>query len=158
MISQWNAHKDRVVAITAVSSTECFITASADKHIKVWSLLGEEMGDILISGEDTSLRWNFPMNLTEVRKKEKEVLIKALKELEPSNRLEKDEIEYVDGCDSSNLKKKKKPEVIPKRSLAEPHLIEKIRGEEAKEENTLKEKYIKEEGERNPVKINLINK
>ena len=39
-----------------------FITSSADKHIKIWSLNGQLWGDIYLSKENYDKNWCFPYN------------------------------------------------------------------------------------------------
>ena len=100
-----------------------FITGSIDKHVKIWSLLGELWGDLRIVGEDPVHYWNFPYDWKEYQEKDRLEVMNVMKEIEGTV----EEIELEEEDPVRVRKKRKGSDIIPKRSLAKPEVIPKAR-------------------------------
>ena len=61
LYNKWEAHSNQVNKITKIKDPQSFITCSLDKHVKVWSLEGELLGDINLVKLGNNY-WKFPFD------------------------------------------------------------------------------------------------
>ncbi|TMW63890.1 hypothetical protein Poli38472_014800 [Pythium oligandrum] len=84
-LQQWKAHGDIVYSIQMIHEPESLITASFDRHVKVWSLSGECLGVLMQGDMELSRRpWKFAVDYdSRERKKElaAESVIEEVQEL-----------------------------------------------------------------------------
>ena len=107
-----------------------FITASVDKHVKVWSYKGEDWGDILIVGENPVRKWSFPYDWKKVREKDKTEVIDVMKQIEPAVNPESEGIQFEEILDDQVKVMKRRDhdlDIAPKRCTISPEVIEKQR-------------------------------
>ncbi len=103
IVKEWEAHKDQISCISKIEKPLGFITASLDKHVKVWSARGEEWGDIMIVGENPVRLWSFPYDWNEVREKDKADVIEVMKLIEPLVNPESQAILFDEPADTQVL-------------------------------------------------------
>lgn len=41
LVKRWKSHKEKVTSMTRLNEPVCYITCSADKTVKIWSMDGE---------------------------------------------------------------------------------------------------------------------
>jgi len=68
---QWLAHQAPITSIRFVHNPEGLVTCASDKHVIVWSLMGEMWGDINLMKENIDKKWTYPFDWSE--KKEQEI-------------------------------------------------------------------------------------
>lgn len=61
LYNKWEAHSNQVNKITKIKDPQSFITCSLDKHVKIWSLEGELLGDINLVKLGNNY-WKFPFD------------------------------------------------------------------------------------------------
>eukprot|EP01022_Parablepharisma_sp_SALTPOND_P033267 TRINITY_DN88388_c0_g1_i1.p1 TRINITY_DN88388_c0_g1~~TRINITY_DN88388_c0_g1_i1.p1 ORF type:complete len:1327 (-),score=132.42 TRINITY_DN88388_c0_g1_i1:797-4777(-) len=94
LLSDFRAHKDLVCSIKRIESPKGFVTASYDRHFKVWSRNGDLWGNINTAGDDPVVYWKFPLDWSEERKKDKAKIIELIKEIEPNDNVEEDQLNF----------------------------------------------------------------
>ncbi len=99
------------------------MTASLDRHVKIWSRCGEPWGDIVTYGENPVVSWSFPYDWTEEREQEKTKVLDVMKEIEPKGDYGNVKIEYAESREARKIRLTKRlhgDHLIPKRSLVKP--------------------------------------
>jgi len=122
LINQWQAHREQICSISRIERPNGFITASTDRHVKIWSREGKLWGEIATYGENPVIFWQFPYDWTEDREKEKDRVVSMLKDIEPENNIDKNTIRFED-AEARKIRYTKKGQwdrIIPKRSLIKP--------------------------------------
>ncbi len=126
LVQEWQAHSEQICNMTKISKPPSFITASFDKHFKIWSRNGEELANVRIVGEDSVVKWGFPIDWSEERKKEKERVLTMMQDIEPEAKIDHDALEFE--AQEAQAQKDDKPTVRkairPKRSLIRPEMAE----------------------------------
>ena len=116
IINEWEGHKDQISSLFLIPNPLGFVSGSLDKHVKVWSYLGEEWGDINIVAEVPVRNWNFPFNWWESREKDRTNVISLMKEFEPKIDPTSYKIVYAEEPQIlSAIRNYKLPEILPKR-------------------------------------------
>ena len=124
-----------------MNNPECYITASLDRHVKIWSREGDLFGDIITYGENPVITWKFPYDWSEQQEKEKNEVISIMKKLEPNEKYDKMKIEYdnIKGNRKIRLTKKNEwDQIVPKRTFAKRASADLI----VQSKNTFKEREI----------------
>ena len=69
--------------MSKIENPRGFITGSIDKHVKVWSYLGEEWCDLILIGENPIRKWSFPFNWEEAKETDKKDILLLINKLDP---------------------------------------------------------------------------
>jgi hypothetical protein len=128
VMKEWEAHKDVIASMTRIESPEGFITASLDRHVKLWSACGDAWGDITIMGANPVRSWAFPFDWQAVRQQDKRDVLGVMRQIEPNSRLD-DALEFEDSLDSQVrvTKRDRRDDIVPKRSLVGSEMADKRR-------------------------------
>lgn len=81
LFNKWEAHVSQVNKITKIKDPLSFITCSLDKHVKVWSLSGELLGDINLVKLGNNY-WKFPFDWVKNKLSEIDDVFETLEKIE----------------------------------------------------------------------------
>ena len=81
LIKRWYAHQAGITSLVHVEEPSCLISCGIDKHVKIWTLEGDILGDINLGRLGNRL-WNFPYDWMHAKLQELEEAFKVLKKVE----------------------------------------------------------------------------
>ena len=123
LYNKWEAHNNQINKITKIKDPLSFVTCSLDKHVKVWSLEGELLGDINLVKLGNNF-WKFPFDWVKNKLSEIDDVFDSLEKIEKErlNEQQKNEIKtnfliskYLSDCpDFFNSKNSENTVIIEK--------------------------------------------
>lgn len=135
ILNEWISHRDQVTCMAKIEKPLGFVTGSIDRHVKVWSILGELWGDLEVVGEDPLRLWQFPYNWQESFEKDRQEVISVMKAIdEVDGSLE---FKFVAEEPARVRKMEQDNDILPKRSLVNPEVAAKTRKEVVEEEQEM---------------------
>ncbi len=125
ILREMQGHQEMICCMSRIDNPPGFVTASYDRHFKVWSLAGELWGNISTVGENPVALWKFPIDWSEERKHDKEQVLELIKEIEPATEVSGEQLEFETYDDAAEAaakirKRRAKEFTNPKRSLVRP--------------------------------------
>jgi len=81
LYNKWEAHTNQVNKITKIKDPVSFISCSIDKHVKIWSLEGEILGDINLVKLGNNY-WRFPFDWVKNKLSEIDDVFDSLEKIE----------------------------------------------------------------------------
>ncbi len=81
LIRRWQAHKAAATSLSLIEDPLCLVSCGQDKHVKLWSVSGELLGDINLGRLGTRL-WRFPFDWVQHKTNEIDEVFDVLKKVE----------------------------------------------------------------------------
>lgn len=81
LVRRWQAHKGAATSLTLIEDPLCLVSCGQDKHVKLWSVSGELLGDINLGRLGTRI-WKFPFDWIQHKTNEIDEVFDVLKKVE----------------------------------------------------------------------------